>query len=527
MKLLALSAIPILLIAADVSTQRLATSQDDPASWLMYGKNYGAWRFSSLKQMDTGNIARLTPQWIFQAAGAAPIEATPLVFDGLMFFTGSANHAYALDLATGKALWHYGRPVPKGVQGCCGSVNRGFAALGGKLFKVNFEAKLVALDSKNGEPLWETTVDDFNAGFSTTAAPLVVKNQVIVGIAGAEFGTRGFIDSYDADTGKRLWRFHTVPAPGEPGGDTWTNDAWKRGGGSTWITGSYDPELNLIYWGTGNPGPDMNGDVRPGDNLYTCSMVALDADTGQLKWHYQFTPHDVHDWDATEDPVLVDLTIGGKKVKALIQANRNGFAYALDRTNGKVLIAKPYTKVTWTSGMDKTGRPVIVPGQEPSEQGTVSCPGLGGGHNWQPTSYSPLTGLFYFGATDGCQIYYKTGQQYVKGLWYQLSTTEPVPKSTGAGSVIAIDPSTGETKWRFETVGTPSGGMLTTAGGLLFTGDRHGFFIAFDARTGKPLWKFQAGGPIVGGPVSYSFQGKQYVAVAAGSSVIAFAIPAK
>jgi len=214
-------------------------------------------------------------------------------------------------------------------------------------------------------------------------------------------------------------------------------------------------------------------------------------------------------------------------VKALIQANRNGFAYALDRTNGKVLTAKPYTKVTWTSGIDKTGRPVIVPGQEPSDQGTVSCPGLGGGHNWQPTSYSPLTGLFYFGATGGCQIYYKTEQQYVKGLWYQLSTTEPVPNSTGAGSVIAIDPSTGETKWRFETVGTPSGGMLTTAGGLLFTGDRHGYFIAFDARTGKPLWKFQTGGPIVGGPISYSFQGKQYLAVAAGSSVIAFAIPAR
>ena len=527
MKLLAVAIIPILVIAADVGTQRLAKSQDDPASWLMYGKNYGAWRYSPLKQIDSANIGRLTPQWIFQAAGAAPIEATPLVFDGLMFFTGSANHAYALDLATGKEMWHYEKPVPKGVQGCCGTVNRGFAALGSKLFKVNIEAKLVALDAASGEQLWETTVDDFKMGFSTTAAPLVVKNQVIVGIAGAEFGTRGFIDSYDAGTGKRLWRFHTVAAPGEPGGDTWKNDAWQRGGGSTWVTGSYDPELNLIYWGTGNPGPDMNGDVRPGDNLYTCSMVALDADTGQLKWHYQFTPHDVHDWVATDDPVLVDLTIAGKKVRALIQANRNGFAYALDRASGKVLAAKPYTKVTWSSGIDTTGRPVLLPGQDPSEEGTISCPGLGGGHNWQPTSYSPLTGLFYFGSTDGCQVYYKTEQQYVKGRWYQLSTTEPVPHADGVGSVIAIDPSTGETKWRFETVGTPSGGMLTTAGGLLFTGDRHGFFIAFDGRSGKPLWKFQAGGPIVGGPVTYSFQGKQYVAVAAGSALIAFAVPVR
>jgi alcohol dehydrogenase (cytochrome c) len=442
-----------------------------------------------------------------------------------MFFTGAANHAYALDLLTGKSVWHYTKSVPKGVQGCCGSVNRGFAALGNKLFKLNFEAKLVALDAKTGEQLWETTVDDFKKGYSTTAAPLVIKNQVIVGVSGAEFGTRGFIDSYDPETGKRLWRFYTVAAPGEPGGDTWKNDAWQRGGGSTWVTGSFDPELNLIYWGTGNPGPDMDGDVRPGDNLYTCSMVALDADTGKLKWHYQFTPHDVHDWDATEDPVLLDLTIGGKKVKALLQANRNGFVYALDRASGRVLAAKSYTKVTWSSGIDNSGRPVLLPGQDPSEQGTVSCPGLGGGHNWQPTSYSPLTGLFYFGSTDGCHIYYKSNQQYVEGLWYQLSIFEDLPKSTGVGSVIAVDPTTGDTKWRFVTVGTPSGGMLSTAGGLLFTGDRHGFVIAFDARTGKPLWKFPAGGPIVSGAITYSFEGRQYVAVAAGSALIAFAIP--
>jgi alcohol dehydrogenase (cytochrome c) len=525
MKAVSLFFVPLLLMAGDVATQRLVSSQDDPANWLMYGRNYGAWRYSPLDQINPDNISRLTPQWIFQASGASPIEATPLVFDGLMFFTGSANHGYAIDLATGKMVWRYSRPVPKGVQGCCGTVNRGFGALGSKLFKVNFEAVLVALDAKTGEQLWEAKVDDFKKGFSTTAAPLIVKNQVIVGISGAEFGTRGFIDSYDADTGKRLWRFHTVAAPGEPGGDTWKGDAWQRGGGSTWVTGSYDPELNLIYWGTGNPGPDMNGDVRPGDNLYTCSMVALDADTGKLKWHFQFTPHDLHDWDATEDPVLVDLTVRGKKVKALLQANRNGFVYALDRTNGKMLAAKPYTKVTWASGLEKDGRPVLVAGQEPSEKGTVSCPGLGGGHNWQPTSFSPQTGLFYFGSTDGCQIYYKTNQQYVEGLWYQLSTTEPIAKQAGIGSVIAIDPATGETKWRFETVGAPSGGMLTTAGGLVFTGDPHGFFMALDARTGKPLWKFQTGGPIVSGPISYRFEGKQFVAVAAGSSLISFAVP--
>jgi alcohol dehydrogenase (cytochrome c) len=300
---------------------------------MTYGKNHSGWRYSELTQIDTRNVARLAARWGFQTEAAGKFQTTPLIFDRQMFITGPSNHAYALDLVTGRPLWHYHKSVPRGLNLCCGYVNRGFGVLGEKLFKVNIDATLVALDRKTGRVIWETTIEDFKKGFSATVAPLVVKNLVVIGIAGAEFGVRCFIDAYDADTGKRVWRFWTIPEPGEPGGDTWGGDSWKRGGGSSWITGTYDPALNLIYWGTGNPGPDMYGDDRPGDNLYTCSLVALDAATGKLKWHYQFTPHDVHDWDAISDPVLMDLDHEGRTVKGVVMANRNGFFYALDRTN--------------------------------------------------------------------------------------------------------------------------------------------------------------------------------------------------
>jgi alcohol dehydrogenase (cytochrome c) len=510
--------------AATVTDHKLRTAQSDSNTWLMYGKGYNAWRYSELAQITTANVAKLVPTWMFQT-GAGTLQTTPLVFDNMMFLTGASNHGFALDLLTGRPVWHYSKPLPLGTMGCCGKVNRGFAAYDGKLFKVNYEANLVALDAKTGALLWETNIADFRKGYSATVAPIVVKNKVILGIAGAEFGTRDFVDAYDVTTGERVWRFYTIPKPGEPGDHTWTGDAWMRGGGSTWVTGSYDPVLNLIYWGTGNPGPDMNGEVRPGDNLYTCSMLALDADTGKLKWHYQFTPHDVHDWDSTEDPVLVDMTVKGRKVKALLHANRNGFFYALDRTNGKVLHAKPYTKVTWAKGIGADGRPILVPGQDPTDTGNESCPGLGGGHNWQPTSYSPQTGLYYFGSTDGCHMYYKTNQQYIEGQWYQLSTVEGVPHKPMEGSVVAVDPTTGDTRWRFPAISAPSGGMLSTAGGILFTGDGQGYLIALDAKSGKLLWKFQTGGRIAAAPITYTFRGKQYLTIAAGDTVVTFALP--
>ena len=497
--------------------------ESDPNSWISYGKNSAGWRYSPLTQISTANVARLAPAWVLQG-GEGGNETTPLVFGGVMYLTASSNRAAAVDARTGKPLWHYSKTPPKGLGLCCGEVNRGFAVLGDRLFKVNIEDTLVALDGHSGAVLWETTIEDYKKGYSGTLAPLVVKDKVLVGTAGAEFGIRGFVDAYYAESGKRAWRFHTVAAKDEPGGDTWGGDSWKLGGGSTWITGTYDPELNLTYWGTGNPGPDMNGDVRPGDNLYTCSVVALDPDTGKLKWHFQFTPHDVHDWDAISDPVLVDLNIGGKKVKALIQANRNGFFYALDRTNGKMLLAKAYTKVTWADSIGPDGKPKLVAGQDPTEEGNKSCPGLGGGHNWQATAYSPQTGLYYFGTTDGCHMYFKTKYDYLEGQWYQLSTVDNVRNEPSTGAVVAVDPTTGNTKWRYEMVHSPSGGMLATAGGLVFTGDGYGYLIALDARTGKVVWKFQTGGSIVAPPISYALDGKQYIAVAAGGTLMTFAV---
>ena len=525
MKLLASLLIAASLPAADITNDKLLRAQSDPGAWLTYGRNYAGWRYSELAEINASNVAQLAPQWIFQTGVNGKNETTPLVFDQMMFVTGPENHAWALDLRTGRPVWHYYKPLPPGVSICCGKVNRGFAVLGQKLFKVNLEARLLALDYKTGNVLWETEIDSVKKGYSATVAPLVIKNMVLVGIAGAEYGVRGFIDAYDIDTGKRRWRFWTVPGPGEPGNDTWGGDSWKYGGGSTWVTGTYDPELNLTYWGTGNPGPDWNGDVRPGDNLYTDAVVALDVDTGKLKWYFQFTPHDVHDWDAISDPIPLDLTIRGQKVKALVQANRNGYFYTLDRTSGKFLLARPYTQITWADGIDRNGRPILIPGQDPTEEGNKSCPAIAGGHNWQATAFSPQTGLYYFTSTDGCQVYFKNQQEFREGQLYTGSTGQPVLNDPTTGSVVAVDPATGDIKWKFETVTPPTSGLLATAGNLAFAGDREGYFIALDARTGRVLWKFQTGGAIWAPPITYQFEGRQYIAVAAGESMMTFALP--
>jgi len=500
----------------------LAMAQTNSGDWTAYGKNSFGWRYSELGQINTANVSRLAAQWMYQTNMPGKNETTPLVSDGLMFVTGPSNTAWALDALTGRQIWAFRSSPPAKLDLCCGPVNRGFAMQGNKLFKVNLEGMLLAMDPKSGAVLWQTTLEDYKKGYSATAAPIIVKNMVVTGMAGAEYGTRGFVDAYDMETGKRIWRFNTIAGEGEPGGQTWHGDAWKRGGGSTWITGTYDPKLNLIYWGTGNPGPDLDGDVRPGDNLYTCSLVAIDADTGKLKWHFQFTPHDVHDWDAISDPIPMDLTINGKTVPAVVQANRNGFFYALDRANGKLLLAKAYTKVTWADGIGSDGRPILISGHEPSEEGNRTCPGMGGGHNWQATAYSPQTGLYYFTSSEGCMLFFKTTQEFVEGQWYQASTgsrDEP-----GSGLVIGLDPKTGTAAWKFEMVSTPTSGLLATAGGLVFGGDAQGYVFALDARTGKVLWRFQAGGTVIAPPISYSLNGRQYIAVAAGQTMVTFGL---
>lgn len=518
--------VALFLAGAGLAGQDPAAAAGDAESWLSYGRDYSGTRFVPEDQINRGNVERLRVEWIHQNGWSGSTQATPIVHDGVMYLTGTGNAAAALDLRSGRPLWTHSEPAPKGAQGCCGQPNRGFAIRDGRLFKVDFEGELKALDAKTGRVLWRTELADYRDGYSATSAPLVVGRQVITGIAGAEFGTRDFIDSYDATTGERLWRFWTIPGEGEPGNETWgPGDAWKRGGGSTWITGTYDPELNLIYWGTGNPGPDMDGDVRPGDNLYTCSIVALDADTGELRWHFQFTPHDVHDWDAVADPVLVDLRIDGVAVPAVIQANRNGHFYALDRRDGKFLLAKPYTEVDWLTGFTEEGRPLLAEGKGPSAEGTVACPGLGGGHNWQPTAYSPSAGLYYFPTTDGCQIYYRTTQGYLEGQWYMASTVGGIAGGEPTGAIVGLDPSTGETKWRFEMVSRPSAGVLATGGGLVFSGDAEGYLFALDDRTGEPLWNLQSGARVASAPISYLLDGKQKIAVSAGSTLVVLGLP--
>ncbi|MBI3493014.1 MAG: PQQ-binding-like beta-propeller repeat protein [Acidobacteria bacterium] len=367
-----------ILVAAlhgqDISSKDLLDGLANPSRWLTYSGDYTGQRFSPLTQITAANAERLTGQWAFQTGVVNKFEATPIVIDGVLYITGALNHAWAIDGKTGKQIWHYQRTLPEGLKVCCGLVNRGFAVLHNRLFMVTLDAHFVALDMSNGKVLYDVEMASFKEGFAGTGAPLIVNDKVIVGIAGGEYANRGFIDAYDPAAGQRLWRYYTIPAPGEPGSETWAGDIWARGGGPTWLSGTYDPALNLLYWGTGNPSPDWNGEVRPGDNLYTGSLVALDPDTGTLRWHYQFTPHDTHDWDANEIPVLADLTIGGRARKVVMMANRNGFFYVLDRTNGQVLLGKPFVRTTWATEIRPDGRPQVLPDQDPTESGNATCP---------------------------------------------------------------------------------------------------------------------------------------------------------
>ncbi len=513
---------------AQVSSTRLANAAREPEQWLTYSGAYNGNRYSALDQINRRNVEKLSLQWVFQTGVKGDHETTPLVVDGVMYLTTPQNHAFALDVRTGRPLWHYERSLPEKMSLCCGPQNRGFGILGDRLFLATLDAHIVALDSKTGHVIWDVAAADADKGYSFTVAPLVVKDKVIVGVAGGEYGVRGFIDAYDAETGRRAWRFYTIPAGGEPGSETWKGDSWQRGGSPAWVTGSYDVSLNTVYWGTGNPGPQLYGHNREGDNLYSDSLVALDADTGALRWYFQFTPHDVHDWDSTHVPVLIDDTINGQPRKLVAVANRNGFFYLLDRTNGKFLLAKPYTEVTWARGIGADGRPILLPGSDPTAEGSRVCPGGIGGTNWHSPSYSPQTHLLYIFSKEQCNTFLADDElepTHRPGRPFIGSAFLPLPQEPDAGAVRAIDPLTGDIRWEFKHFSGAWSGVLSTAGGLVFSGDGQGNLIALDAESGKDLWHILLGGSVQSAAISYAVNGRQYITIPAGTALFTFALP--
>ena len=537
----------------NVSYERLLEAAGEPQNWLTYSGTYHSQRHSQLSQITPANVENLEQQWAYQTAVMGPWQATPLVVDGVMYLTQRPNDVVALDAKTGRAFWVYQHIPSPDQKACCGSNNRGLAILGDTLFLATLDARLVAINATTGRPLWDVVVGDIEAAYSLTLAPLVVKDKVIIGVGGGEYGIRGYIAAYDAQTGEEAWRFYTIPGPGEPGHETWEPcppnpetycdpDAWEHGAGSVWLTGSYDAELNLTYWGVGNAGPDWNPAQRPGDNLYTCSVVALNADTGELEWHFQFTPNDRYDFDSVQVPVLVDLDVaGGSTLKLMLWANRNGYFYVLDRANGRFVSGQPFVKVNWASSLDDSGRPI----QTPQPPGAPTWPGNQGGTNWYSPSYSPSTGLFYLPAWENyATIFGGVPVEYERGASFGGGTNRPVVAVPGAptvptlrrgpinswtdaaasGAVIALDPRTGEEKWKFTMTDVTDSGILTTASDLLFTGGREGYFQALDARSGALLWRANLGGQIVNGPITYAVDGQQYVATISGHSLVAFAL---
>ena len=508
---------------AQLTYERLLKADQDPGNWLTYSGNYRSWRYSPLTQMTRENARKLKLKWVYQMQTTHTVETTPLVADGVMYFTEPPSNVVAVDAATGRQFWRYRRVTPKKVNACCGQVNRGVAILGDRVFVGTVDAHLVALDAKTGAVLWDIEVADYRTGYSITVAPLIVKDMVICGISGGEYGIRGFLDAYDAASGKRRWRYWTIPAPGEPGSETWPGDSWKTGGAPTWVTGSFDPEQNLIIWGTGNPSPDWNGDSRKGDNLYSDSTIALDADTGKLKWYFQHVPHDVHDWDSVQVPVLVDDEFQGRRRKLIYWAHRNAFYYVLDRETGQFLLGKPFATQTWAKGLDEKGRPIRLPNIDPSPEGTYVWPGVQGATNWFSPSYSPLTKLLYVAVWENRGLYRKGEQEYSPGNRYIGSVPMiDLPDDPGHGAIRALNPKTGDRLWEYKLQTKPWAGVLSTAGQLVFGGSDEGHLFALDATSGQEVWRQNLGGIIRTNPISYQSQGKQVIAIAAGNSMFTF-----
>lgn len=527
-----LVAVSVVSLGAQVTSERILRAEEETGNWLTYNRTYDSRHHSPLDQINRENVGDLELKWVFQSRSLEKYEATPLVVDDVMYTVQMPNDVVALDAVTGRKYWQYTHVMDGTVNVCCGRVNRGLAILDDTLYMGTIDGRLVALDAKSGAVVFSKQIVDPTGGYSLTHAPLVVKDKLILGSAGGEYGIRGFIAAIDPKTGDELWRFNTIPGPGEPGHETWSGDSWKRGGGSIWVTGSYDPDLNLTYWGVGNPAPDWNGDVRLGDNLYSDSVVALNPDTGELAWYFQFTPHDEWDWDSVQIPVLVDREWEGKQRKLMLWANRNGFFYVLDRETGEFLRGKNFVKVTWAKGLDENGRPIKVPEASPTAEGVRVWPAVQGATNWYNPAYSTKTGLFYVSTWEYSSVYHKGDPLYTRGNRYVGSvphgvwpnTMKDVPEQQGHGAIRALSPSTGDMEWEFKMTGIGESGILSTAGDVLITGSREGYMLVLDSFTGKNLRSLNLGANVVASPITFTAAGKQRVAIASGNSIFVFGL---
>lgn len=504
---------------------REVTSETD---WPSYNGDPGGNRFTLLSQITPANVSRIAPKWVFTVRGAAHLEVTPVVVDGIMYVT-NPNECYALDAGTGRQIWHFKRPRTPGIVGdVTAGINRGVAVAAGRLFMETDDAHMIALDRFTGKQLWDTRMADWHANYFATSAPLTAGSFVVGGVGGGELGSRGFVAAFDQATGKEVWRFWTIPNPGEPGSESWSGPGIVHGGGPTWFTGTYDSGLDTVYWPTGNPAAEYNGDDRAGDNLYSDCILALDRPTGRLKWYFQTTPHDLWDWDATETPVVVDGKWQGQPRKLLLQANRNGFFYVWDRTDGKLLLAEPFVRnLTWASAIGPDGRPIRNPHQEPTEAGTRVCPSQDGATNWFSPSYNPATGLFYVQTFEKCSIYIKREiETWTAGKEYLGGTQHTAPGGQPQRVLKAIDIQTGRIAWELPQPGPAAswGGTLATATNLVIFGEEGGALMAVDGVTGRPLWSFPTNQLWKASPMTYMFDGKQYVAIAAGPDILAFAL---
>ena len=509
----------------NVTFARLNNAGAEPQNWLSYWGDLRGTHYSGLKQITPTNVASLKSVWTAQLGGTT-VETTPIVVDGMMFVTGPLNNVTALDAATGQVIWKYTRRLPQVASNCTVMTNRGLAVLGDRIYLATLDMHLIAFDAKSGNIIWDVEQDDYRKGFSNTHAPLAIDGKIIVGVTAGECALTGYVDAFDAATGKKLWRTFTTPQKGDPNRKTWEPESGADfGGAPTWMTGTYDSDTKTLFWTTGNPGPDYDGSVRVGDNLYSCSVVALNPETGKMKWWFQFTPHDVHDWDANETPMLIDGVIKGKKRKLLVTAQRNAFYYVLDRETGEFINGQAFAKQTWAKGLDSKGRPIVLPNTTPTPQGNYVCPDAAGAANWGSPSYDPATGFFLVSVREACATYTSVTKSPVPGQGFTGGGQEIDANGT-PGSVRALDALTGAVKWNFPLqIGTSSTGVMATAGGVVFASSNDGNLIALDNRTGKYLWHYYTGARIVASPMAYAVKGKQYVAIASQSAIMVFALP--